>query len=65
MSGGAKERALCAIIQEPDAPDTHDILAELQLDGLPDPQQVYKEIEDTILLPKTRLPDHWLSTYQM
>lgn len=42
-----------------------DILKKLHLDGLPSKEEVYREIEESLLLPKTRMPDHWLPTYQM
>ena len=48
-----------------DSDSAQEILSELQLDGPPSPERIYKEIEEKILLPRSTLPDHWLPTYQM
>ena len=42
-----------------------ELLGKLALDGLPSQETLYNEIEESLLLPKTRLPDHWLGTYQV
>ena len=60
----AKARALDVIVSN-DSDSAQDILSELQLDGPPSPERIYKEIEEKILLPRSTLPDHWLPTYQM
>ncbi|KAH8119970.1 antiviral helicase [Phellopilus nigrolimitatus] len=61
----ARHRALCELVR-PSGPSTaKEILAELQLDGLRSTEQVYRGIEEKILLPKTKLPDHWLPAYQI
>lgn len=41
------------------------LLEELGLAGIRSKEQIYNDIEERILLPKDRLPDHWLATYQM
>ena len=53
-------------IVNPSGPETaQNILAKLGLDGIPSKEQIYKDIEERLLLPKSRLPDHWLPTYQV
>jgi len=46
-------------------PTKQAILEELGLDGLPSAEQLFREIEEEILLPKGKFPEHWLSRYQM
>jgi hypothetical protein len=41
------------------------LLEQLGVAGLPSREQVHREIEAKLLLPRERLPDHWLPTYQM
>jgi antiviral helicase SKI2 len=41
------------------------LLEDLELTGLPSREQVHREIEAKLLLPRERIPDHWLPTYQM
>jgi len=41
------------------------LLEELGHAGLPSREQVHREIEAKLLLPRERIPDHWLPTYQM
>ncbi|KAI0323105.1 antiviral helicase [Amylostereum chailletii] len=40
-------------------------LAKLGLDGIPSREQIHREIEQRLLLPKERLPDDWLPSYQV
>ena len=42
-----------------------ELLESLCLRGLPSQEALFNEIEESLLLPKTRLPDHWLGTYQV
>ena len=42
-----------------------ELLERLGLGGLPSQETLFNEIEESLLLPKTRLPDHWLGTYQV
>jgi hypothetical protein len=42
-----------------------ELLERLCLRGLPSQEVLFNEIEESLLLPKTRLPDHWLGTYQV
>lgn len=42
-----------------------ELLERLGLGGLPSRETLFNEIEESLLLPKTRLPDHWLGTYQV
>ena len=60
-----RHHAILDIVNKPghDAAQYH--LAQLQLDGVPSREQIFKDIEERILLPKRSLPDHWLPTYQM
>lgn len=51
-------------ILHPDRDGHAAILAELGLDGPPSQEQVHREIEEKLLLPKDKFPDHWLSVYQ-
>ncbi|KAL5534027.1 hypothetical protein ACEPAG_487 [Sanghuangporus baumii] len=60
----AKTKALDVILSK-ESDSARDLLSELQLDRLPSPESIYKEIEQKILLPRTTLPDHWLPTYQI
>ncbi|KAI0068005.1 antiviral helicase [Artomyces pyxidatus] len=41
------------------------ILAGLGLDGIPSREQVHREIEERLLLPRQSLPDDWLPRYQI
>ena len=42
-----------------------ELLERLGLRELPSREALFNEIEESLLLPKTRLPDHWLGTYQV
>ncbi|TCD65475.1 hypothetical protein EIP91_002593 [Steccherinum ochraceum] len=39
-------------------------LAELGLSGIPSREDIHKEIEAKLLVPKSQIPAHWLPTYQ-
>lgn len=41
------------------------ILDSLGLSEPPSRDQIHAEIEERLLLPKQKLPDHWLPKYQM
>ncbi|KIM88714.1 hypothetical protein PILCRDRAFT_2912 [Piloderma croceum F 1598] len=41
------------------------LLEDLGLTGLSSREQVHREIEAKLLLPRERIPDHWLPTYQI
>jgi antiviral helicase SKI2 len=41
------------------------LLASLGLDAVPSHEQTYREIEERLLLPRDRLPQDWLSKYQV
>ena len=60
-----QEKAIAAILDPSCSTNVDELLDELNLNGLPDKKKVYKEIEEKVLLPRTRLPDHWLPAYQM
>lgn len=45
--------------------DSLQLLASLGLDAVPSREQTYREIEERLLLPKERLPEDWLSNYQV
>ncbi len=58
--------AIQNIVNKPAAADAlQDILAGLQLTGSRSKDDIYRDIEQRFLLPKARLPDHWLPTYQV
>ena len=52
-------------ILNPQAQHAEELLADLDLAGLPSQAKVHEQIEQNLLLPKSRLPDHWLPTYQL
>lgn len=52
-------------ILNPRRENADQILEDLGLAGFPTREQVHQEIEAKLLLPPDRIPDHWLSTYQM
>lgn len=52
------------ILSNPNPEDAPRILEALGLAGLPTREDVDQEIERSLLLPPTQLPDHWLPTYQ-
>jgi antiviral helicase SKI2 len=60
----ADEGVLDAILN-PDPENTVALLDRLGLGGAPSEEEVHREIEEKLLLPKDRLPDHWLPSYQM
>jgi antiviral helicase SKI2 len=64
MNAQEHEEIIQQILNSKDA-DAEAILSQIGLDGSPSRAQVYSQIEKTLLLPPERLPDHWLSTYQM
>lgn len=41
------------------------ILDGLGLSGPPSRERIHTEIEERLLLPKQKLPNHWLPKYQM
>ncbi|KAI9444948.1 antiviral helicase [Lactarius indigo] len=47
------------------AGDSRQLLASIGLNAIPSREQTYSEIEQRLLLPEERLPDHWLSKYQL
>lgn len=49
----------------PDKKHAEDLLKELGLAGLPSREQVHREIEEKLLLPQDKFPEHWLSSYQV
>ena len=42
-----------------------DLLREMGLAGLPSREQVHREIEEKLLLPQDKFPEHWLPLYQV
>jgi len=48
-----------------DSKDSVQLLASLGLDTVPSREQIYREIEERLLLPKETLPEDWLSKYQI
>jgi antiviral helicase SKI2 len=57
--------ALIQQIVNPSSANATTILEDLGLAGLPSREQVHREIEEKLLLPQEKLPDHWLPSYQM
>lgn len=47
------------------AGDSRQLLASIGLNAIPSREHTYREIEQRLLLPEERLPDHWLSKYQL
>lgn len=47
------------------AKDSPELLASIGLNAIPSREHIYREIEQRLLLPEERLPDHWLSKYQL
>lgn len=41
------------------------LLDGLGLSELPSKERIHAEIEERLLLPREKLPDHWLPKYQM
>ena len=58
-------QALVDKILNPTSDNANELLASLGLAGLPTRDQVHAQIEQNLLLPKSKLPDHWLPTYQL
>ena len=49
----------------PDTGNAHELLQQLGLASLPSREQVHREIEEKLLLPQDKFPEHWLSQYQV
>lgn len=47
------------------AGDSRQLLASIGLNEIPSREQTHRQIEQRLLLPEERLPDHWLSKYQL
>lgn len=62
---GTKQEALVRQILNHDPLDADKLLNDIGLASVPDREQIHSEIEQKLLLPQERLPDHWLPTYQM
>lgn len=60
----AKQSAFDCIL-DPSPSKAEKLLEELGFAGVPSRERVHREIEEKLLLPQDRLPDHWLPTYQM
>ncbi|PCH34097.1 antiviral helicase [Wolfiporia cocos MD-104 SS10] len=60
-----QKQRLLEQISQPSSSHAADLLSSLGLSGLPPREQVHKELEDKLLLPKENLPEHWLPTYQI
>lgn len=60
--------AQASIIQNIVSPSSECAAELLQALGIAEPpsrDRIHAEIEQNLLLPKQKLPDHWLSKYQM
>jgi hypothetical protein len=60
----AMDDALLDAIVHPHASNAQRFLEHLGLDAAPSREQVHREIEARLLLPKEKLPDDWLPRYQ-
>jgi len=60
----ADRTALIGQIQHPEHADGTRLRKDLHLD-LPEPADVFEDIEKNLLLPPRRIPSHWLPSYQM
>jgi antiviral helicase SKI2 len=60
----ADEEILDAILN-PDPENGPILLERLGLGVAPSRGRVHQAIEEKLLLPQTRLPEHWLPAYQM
>lgn len=60
-----RREAINHIVNRPGEDVLQDILGGLQLTGTRSKDEIYRDIEQRFLLPKARLPDHWLPTYQV
>lgn len=69
MSGASNEferqRIISQIVNPSGSDEADNMLSQLGLAGMPPIEHVYRDIEEKLLLPKDKLPDHWLSNYQM
>jgi antiviral helicase SKI2 len=52
-------------IVSPSSEHTAELLDLLGLSGPPSRERIHAEIEERLLLPKQKLPDHWLPKYQL
>lgn len=52
-------------ILNPRAENAQKLLAELGLDKIPSREEVHRDIEEKLLLPKTTFPAHWLRHHQV
>lgn len=64
MDDALERERLIQQILHPKAADADVLLKDLALSGLPSREEVHREIEEKLLLPKG-IPEEWLSTYQM
>ncbi|KAG6846093.1 hypothetical protein H0H87_006457 [Tephrocybe sp. NHM501043] len=60
-----KQRELIQQIVHPNPSNAESLLLDLRLSGLPTREQVHREIEEKLLLPRETLPKHWLPSYQI
>jgi antiviral helicase SKI2 len=60
-----KQAELINKILHPDPRNSQQLLKELGLAGLPSRAEVHQEIEKKLLLPREKLPPHWLPKYQV
>lgn len=64
MDADAHEDILDKVLH-PDKGKAAVLLGELGLAGLPSREQIHREIEEKLLLPQDKFPDHWLPSYQV
>ena len=64
MDADVREDILDKLLH-PDKAKAAGLLEELGLAGLPSREQIHREIEEKLLLPQDKFPDHWLPSYQV
>ena len=64
MDADAHHRILDSLLH-PSPQHTDELLNELGLAGPPSQEEVHREIEEKLLLPQDKFPEHWLPTYQV
>jgi hypothetical protein len=61
----AQRNLIQQIVRPECSEDARIILNTLGLSGLPSRESVHSQIEEKLLLPQEKLPDHWLPIYQV
>ena len=59
------QEAIDLIVDPSGSSTAHDLLQKYRLTRPPSKDEIFADIEQELLLPPSKLPDHWLPTYQM